>query len=576
MYAHGKTPERNHLESTRQIVSEGGVSQRKSFPPPPFNLESSSGFPPNGQGPAQLQSEEEGDGAAPIQRSLKSQIVDQNIAPQEGKLEEGARATVRGTKLAGDPEIINRKGELQGSPPGAANPVGWSVLRENLMQHDEKLKGQYVRFHLINQQLGGEGGANGTYNLVPTTQQTNLSSQWRNFEEKAKTHFKKDRWIYFKAHVDYHEGSNIEPGFPKKISAQYAVFIETLQQWSPTESIELDELYPIDDPRVSFETVKTTFADVNPQLLSKALQVPHPELWEPAIMREDAIQYAKRLIHMRDKYGLFTINDAIGDLQGRSGELDTDNMAIRTAMEARLEQILSGENPMLHLERDTSPTPPPAPDPIDDPQSTGMMTRSKRREMAAEASQAPISIQPPAINAPNAQPSENDVESSDSDSDTNVLGQSVSELRKKRELLLASQADPELDPSSNEQQDMDTDSADEQMDADVDVPTDHLAAPPERRRAIKRDRREATIGATSKSRSPLPKHRREDHTSGFVHDFRYRMTNNSHFRRTMVHTAMRNNKLVGRTLYHPNHAESFLMRTNDVPMLSKLIEAAGL
>ncbi|MFZ3018163.1 MAG: DUF4157 domain-containing protein [Gallionella sp.] len=96
----------------------------------------------------------------------------------------------------------------------SVNPSGWSWLQGKL----GKLKGQWVRFHIINAKLGGPG--NDTENLVPTTVASNLNAGWRSVEDEAKESASVTKtWTYLDVSLTY---DNAFPaGIPKTISGDW-------------------------------------------------------------------------------------------------------------------------------------------------------------------------------------------------------------------------------------------------------------------------------------------------------------------------------------------------------------------
>jgi hypothetical protein len=88
-------------------------------------------------------------------------------------------AGVRGRHLNGDnvPDeshitTIDGQNDLIGTAPGVAI-LGWNYIQA------VGASGPWVRFHLVNEQIGGLGDQN---NLVPTSHATNHLTDWRNFE----------------------------------------------------------------------------------------------------------------------------------------------------------------------------------------------------------------------------------------------------------------------------------------------------------------------------------------------------------------------------------------------------------
>lgn len=153
-------------------------------------------------------------------KSVGQQVI-QNVKSKESppktefidKEEDGGKASAVSVQVFDD--------EKDGGVP-SVNPVGWSTLVNNI----HKVKGQWVRFHLINQYLGGPG--NKKWNLVPTTVQTNNRSDWRKFESSAKSAADEDEAVYCKVEVEYDQ--KYPKGFPSRIKGT-AESYDPMEKW---------------------------------------------------------------------------------------------------------------------------------------------------------------------------------------------------------------------------------------------------------------------------------------------------------------------------------------------------------
>ncbi len=102
---------------------------------------------------------------------------------------------VNGSNVPQHITAIMKKPPDGGRP--SVSPPGWAWLQE----HVEKLKGNWVRFHIINQNLGGPG--NQTWNLVPTSVGVNNTFN-REIEEPAKkSALTDDHWTYVDVELKY-------------------------------------------------------------------------------------------------------------------------------------------------------------------------------------------------------------------------------------------------------------------------------------------------------------------------------------------------------------------------------------
>lgn len=146
-----------------------------------------------------------GNSAALCEVSKVIQMTVQEDVPSNAKREYDDNGT---TKYS---EIQNKRGKLTGSPP-SGQPIGWDQINMTY-------RTTWVRFHLVNENIGGEGTA---ANLVPTTKLTNSCSEWRNFEDKVKDQFNKGRWVWCKSSVNSFYPST--PGFPEEIAGEAAYY----------------------------------------------------------------------------------------------------------------------------------------------------------------------------------------------------------------------------------------------------------------------------------------------------------------------------------------------------------------
>lgn len=106
----------------------------------------------------------------------------------------------------------------------SVDPPGWSWLRQKF----GKLKGKWVRFHIINAKLGGAG--NNTSNLVPTTPAVNTNQAWGNLETRAKDSATTDKdWTYVDVAITY---DNAYPaGIPRAINANWGYYNDDDDEW---------------------------------------------------------------------------------------------------------------------------------------------------------------------------------------------------------------------------------------------------------------------------------------------------------------------------------------------------------
>lgn len=101
----------------------------------------------------------------------------------------------------------------------SVDPPGWDWLKTKF----GKLKGSWVRFHIINAQLGGPG--NNATNLVPTLHALNHNGGWRTLEDNAKESASDEddeddsNWTYVEVDIGYDD--DYPSGIPATIDATW-------------------------------------------------------------------------------------------------------------------------------------------------------------------------------------------------------------------------------------------------------------------------------------------------------------------------------------------------------------------
>ncbi len=187
-----------------------------------------------GQGVAQLFIEPPAEPPTSGQRSDKSS--------EDGRPLEISITTVQGNT-----------NDLEGSTP-SEDILGWEYLKDITALTKDK----WVRFHLINHNNGGEGIQK---NMVPTSNKTNLGSEWLNFEKKCKSYIAGQLSVHITAQVEYHaELPDAETGslqanqhyFPTKISAQCFIWDSEKKTYILADNVDVipDPLLPPDKSEV--------------------------------------------------------------------------------------------------------------------------------------------------------------------------------------------------------------------------------------------------------------------------------------------------------------------------------------
>lgn len=121
----------------------------------------------------------------------------------------------------------------------SVDPPGWGWLKTKF----GRLKGSWVRFHIINAELGGPG--NDAENLVPTVTAVNLNGAWRRLEDDAKHSANvDDDWTYVEVDISYDD--DYPAGIPADIDAEWGYHDGT--QWAKVgNSVHLSQVNPDDD-----------------------------------------------------------------------------------------------------------------------------------------------------------------------------------------------------------------------------------------------------------------------------------------------------------------------------------------
>jgi hypothetical protein len=145
--------------------------------------------------------------------------------------------TVNGKNVPSRLTAIMKNPQDGGRP--SVSPPGWDWLQTKV----EKLKGNWVRFHIINQKLGGPG--NKTWNLVPTSVQVNNTFN-RRIEEPAKKSALTDKeWTYVDVELEYDD--NWPAPIPKTIDAEWGSWDDIKKKWVRQDSLPS----PLENPDIT-------------------------------------------------------------------------------------------------------------------------------------------------------------------------------------------------------------------------------------------------------------------------------------------------------------------------------------
>jgi hypothetical protein len=129
------------------------------------------------------------------------------------------------------------------------NPLGWYWVGQfvvaGVAANNAQLAHQgWVRFHLLNATLGGDG--HDPAHLVPTKSATNTGNPWVNFEYNAKAQPFLGKWLHYHVEVGYHPAGNTgllgDPHlefFPSSIHAEYSTWDPVRLAWDPGMTVDI-------------------------------------------------------------------------------------------------------------------------------------------------------------------------------------------------------------------------------------------------------------------------------------------------------------------------------------------------
>lgn len=155
--------------------------------------------------------------ATPVQRVPGGQFADDPPNADGMYWDTVTRTNHNGSNVPEEITAVMRNPDYGGVP--SVDPPGWAWLKTKF----GKLKGTWVRFHIINAELGGPG--NDTDNLVPTLHALNHNGGWRTLEDNAKDSATDEddandsTWTYVEVDLDYDDG--YPAGIPSTIDAKW-------------------------------------------------------------------------------------------------------------------------------------------------------------------------------------------------------------------------------------------------------------------------------------------------------------------------------------------------------------------
>jgi hypothetical protein len=152
-------------------------------------------------------------GPAPAQRRAPAPVFQLAQEANPATVSRDYTSNADGTSNVVDAQV---RSTSDGGAPSCI-PEGWS----DVLAKAAKVKGSWVRFHLLNQNLGGAGSRKD--NLVPTSVAANHNGTWKAMEQEAQGVAAGNQWVWWRTEVTYHPanaGAGHGIGFPSKINVQ--------------------------------------------------------------------------------------------------------------------------------------------------------------------------------------------------------------------------------------------------------------------------------------------------------------------------------------------------------------------
>lgn len=170
----------------------------------------------------------------------------------------------------------------------SVSPPGWDWLRQRV----PKIKGNWVRFHIINQYLGGPGDQ--TWNLVPTSVAVNNTFN-REIEEPAKeSALTDDHWTYVDVELKYNLAWPAP--IPSSIHGEWGDWDADAKQWVCRRSLP----GPLQNPDIT---------NLHAVVYHRGINIPMADVTARGVPKEVRKRFRKWLSEYRQT------EDEIGDFE---------------------------------------------------------------------------------------------------------------------------------------------------------------------------------------------------------------------------------------------------------------------
>lgn len=241
----------------------------------------------------------------PLQRKLVAQLAPDNN-PQNAK---------RNYNPNGDNTASTVEGQVNSISDGGVptvSPEGWN----DVLAGAQKVKGSWVRFHLLNQWLGGKG--NNTANLVPTTVGTNHNGTWKQLEQEAQQIASNNKWVWWYVTVNHHAASIQKQhgiGFPSSIRVQAQTW--NTNKWENLKTNNGDYTLNVSEPDFSGATPERYFHEITGSQWVNLVGVNNISLINALVQNSSKIKTLSDLdeqVYFNEKYNFQNLNSNINKI----------------------------------------------------------------------------------------------------------------------------------------------------------------------------------------------------------------------------------------------------------------------
>ncbi|WP_350150279.1 DUF4157 domain-containing protein [Nitrosomonas sp.] len=256
----------------------------------------------------------------PVPQGTKTQVWPE----YSGNFSRNSNGTGGNLNRIGGLEAVIPRNNTAGSSPNA-DPLGWRWLYTMM----PKVKGNWVRFHILNAGLGGDG--NDTDLLIPTTHSDNTGSWLHTFETGIKQSAATAA-LHYRIEIDYfgigatgnNETDYNKQFFPQSLRAAYRTWDSMNNSWSIAATNNGSILANISPPPTVAGTVQRDIESVS----------------EKALLRIWGIssKLAQLIIRTRNNVGFVTVNSCQGLCDLLMDNLFTTSSHMQYAIDNQFEE----------------------------------------------------------------------------------------------------------------------------------------------------------------------------------------------------------------------------------------------